>query len=1671
MHALPVRRLARGAAVGLGAAALALSSAVVPLGAAAAEPGDEVTLLGFNDFHGALDGGDAFACTVTNARAAAANSALISSGDNVGGSAFVSAVANDEPTIDFLNALGVDVTAIGNHEYDQGQDDLTGRIEPRTDFPDLAANVYTADGERLHEAYTVVDAGDVRVAVVGAVTTKTTAKVSPAAIEGLEFRDPVDSVNEAIGELDASGEEYDVLVVSYHEGASGSGEVGSAPENSDPIFEKIVNETSAEADAIFNGDSHRTYAYDAPVPGQDGEVRPIVQTGASAANLGSVTLALGEDGDWDAVPGATTLLPTAEADLAACAGDATYEGAKQVAADAIADAAVQGAVPVGSISGDITTAWNDSKAGYADGVRTSLTPVGDQATTKGDDRTRHSAAGNMLADSMKWYLEDSGKAGEHQVIGWMNPGGIRAELWNAESPTGEGEGVITYAEANNMVPFGNTLNSGEVTGAQFLQMLEEQWNRDDSGAFLAFSVSENVEYVIDGSAPLDERVREVRIDGEPIDPEATYTIVAASFLFEGGDGMATLAQAQDVRDSGVLDRDAFTEYLGAHPDLAPDHSQRQIEAQLLDGEDGAEGEDPVLRLTRLESLSLGAPEITSVAVDAGEYGSFEAPYGALEDAGRLGADVTLTGGLCDPAENPEAETVPLTITAVPDTGTEIVVGTLAAADCGEDGPPVVTPGDLQLNEVYGGGGNSGATFTHDFVELVNTSDEDIDLAGWSLQYASATGTFNAGNVLALEGVVPADGTFLIQLAKGSGGTEALPEPDLTGGINVSGTQGVLALSDAAGRLVCTGPTCVEDPAVVDLVGWGGATTFSGAAPAPRTTNATSIARVAATGENSTDFVAGAPPPPPTGGTDPGEPGEPGDAVEATIAEIQGTGAASPLVGKDVITEGVVTAVYATGGLNGYVIQTGGTGGALDFSTHEGSTAVFVHSPATASQVAIGDSVRVTGGVSEYYGSTQISVGAEGLEALEQELEPVEPATLAGGFPTEEAQREAIEHMLYLPGEKEFTVTDVYPTNRFGEVTLAIGEEPLKQAGDIMRPGEEATAYYESRAELAVLLDDGRTTNFQNDPAQPMSWLTVEEPVRVGATPTFTEPVVVAYSFDQWRLNTTTPWTSADTDGVDFENTRQDAPDEVGGDLQVSTFNVLNYFTTLGEDTPGCEPYTDMDGEGTTVRGGCDLRGAWGADDLERQESKIVEAISGTGADVVGLTEIENSARLGEEADEATATLVAALNEKDGEGTWAYVPSGEAYAELGLDGGQDVITNAIIYKPAEVTPRGGMQILADDPAFDNAREPLGQVFVPVRSGDGAGSGGAQVEGEPFLFTINHFKSKGSADAEDADLPADPVQGNSRTSRLQQAEALLAWGEETAAELGVEDVLHGGDFNSYTQEEPLQLFYEQGFVNLGEEHDPEGWSYSFGGMIGSLDHVLASPSAAERVTGVTDWQINGPESVMAQYGRFNSNAVDLYESGPFASSDHDPLIVGLDAGFEEAPTIPDFRDVRSTHPHYTAIMWAAQNGVVPGSEDGTFRPTRAADRATLAAGLYVMAGSPEVELPEASPFTDVRADHPHYAALLWAADEGILAADAKGALRPSAAVDRGTLALALHVAAGSPEVESPSGDAQADAIAWVRAEGLDEGIVDGEDFRPTARVDRAELAAFLHHLDRL
>jgi 5'-nucleotidase len=334
---------------------------------------------------------------------------------------------------------------------------------------------------------------------------------------------------------------------------------------------------------------------------------------------------------------------------------------------------------------------------------------------------------------------------------------------------------------------------------------------------------------------------------------------------------------------------------------------------------------------------------------------------------------------------------------------------------------------------------------------------------------------------------------------------------------------------------------------------------------------------------------------------------------------------------------------------------------------------------------------------------------------------------------------------------------------------------------------------------------------------------------------------------------------------------------------VASFNVLNYFTDLGDQDPDCLAYYDRDDNGVTVRDGCDRRGAWDAGDLARQTEKEVSAITALDADVVGLMEIENSARFGHPRDAALAALVAALNAKAGAGTWAFVPSS---TDLPSADDQDFITSAIIYQPAKVMRVDRSRALGDQSgptqAFGNAREPIAQTFKKKTS-----------KADKFLFVVNHFKSKGSAGPFPGDEDTGDGQGASVTSRILQAQALRDWVPGVAAEYGAKGIVMAGDYNSYTKEDPLDVLYKAGYTDVGSTFDPSSYSYSFSGLSGSLDHILVNDHALRMSTGADHWNINSGESVAMEYSRYNYHSTDFHQSGPYRSSDHDPVVLGLKA----------------------------------------------------------------------------------------------------------------------------------------------------------------------------------
>lgn len=804
---------------------------------------------------------------------------------------------------------------------------------------------------------------------------------------------------------------------------------------------------------------------------------------------------------------------------------------------------------------------------------------------------------------------------------------------------------------------------------------------------------------------------------------------------------------------------------------------------------------------------------------------------------------------------------------------------------------------LVINEVYGAGGNGGAVYTTDYIELRNTSTSPVPLGGKSLQYRSATNTTGfstGGNVFALPDVTLAPGaTYLVAGASGTNGAPLPTTPDATSSINLAGASGQLALVQGTTAVTPVPAGPVSNPAFIDYLGYGSAAAYEGSGPAPAqsaTAASTRDATGSDTDQNATDFSTSSTltPQNSAGQAEP-DPEPTPDPTAATIAEIQGTGFESPLVGDEVVTTGVVTAVPEF--LFGFYLQTPGTGGS-DRAEGAASDGLFVYYPFDSGDVTVepGDHVRVTGEVDEFAGATQVVSSEAEVEQLDAPAEPV--TAYAGEWPATDAAKESLEGMLFDPTDERFTVTNTFATNTFGEVGLALGDRPLVQPTEIADAQDAAAiaAVEADNAARAIVLDDGSTTNYTSTGRGGLTppYLSNTDPVRVGAEATFTEPVVLteggSSTSPTYRFQPTVSVSGPDylaTSPAVFEDTRTAAPEEVGGDVSVASFNVLNYFTTLGDADDdnvgdgGCTAFTDRTGDGNNVRGGCDQRGAWDPQDFARQQEKIVSAINTLDADVVGLMEIENSARLGEEADGATRSLVAALNEAAGFEKWAANPSS---SELPPTSEQDVITNAIIFQPAAVERVGESRALGDQSAageaFDNAREPLGQVFAPV--------GG----GEEVLVVVNHFKSKGSGDDDGTG------QGNANPDRVAQATALRDWVPGIAADTGTEAILLLGDFNSYSQEDPMQVLYEAGYANTGDAAETPEYSYSFSGLSGSLDHVLANGAAMEALTGVDTWNINSGESVAMEYSRFNNHGTDFHLAGPFRSSDHDPVKIGLD-----------------------------------------------------------------------------------------------------------------------------------------------------------------------------------
>lgn len=563
-----VRPLARRRTAGVACVTLAFAG-ITTAGAvsASADPIVDVQILATNDFHGRIQangteaGAAVLAGAVQQLRAENPNTVFAAAGDLIGASTFESFIQHDKPTIDALNAAGLDVSAVGNHELDQGYDDLVNRVMAPYDaetnpyggaqWQYVAANLkMKATGDDAVPATWIKDFGDVQVGFVGAVTEELPALVSPAGIADLEVRDIVDSVNEETDALKAEG--ADLVVMLVHEGSKSTDCAATA--TAGDAFATIVNDVSPEVDAIVSGHTHLAYDCRFPVAEWAGEAvteRPVVSAGQYGYNLNQLTYSV------DAATGEPVGVETGILPLA---GNYPADPAvTSIVSDAVAEADVLGAEPLGEIGG----AFNRAKL-----------------SSGAENRGGESTLGNLVAEVQRWATEAPESGGAQ--IAFMNPGGLRDDM--VGSGTGAFPRTLTYKQAAAVQPFANTLVNMDLTGAQLKTVLEQQWQRDKDGnvptrPFLRLGVSEGFTSTFDANRPEGDRITGMWLDGEPIDPAASYSVTVNSFLASGGDNFRAFADGANARDTGKADLAAFVDYMATHTadgPLAVDPSQRAV---------------------------------------------------------------------------------------------------------------------------------------------------------------------------------------------------------------------------------------------------------------------------------------------------------------------------------------------------------------------------------------------------------------------------------------------------------------------------------------------------------------------------------------------------------------------------------------------------------------------------------------------------------------------------------------------------------------------------------------------------------------------------------------------------------------------------------------------------------------------------------------------------------------------------------------------------------------------------------------------------------------------------------------------------------------------------------------------------------------------------------------
>jgi 5'-nucleotidase len=551
------RRVTVAGALTGAVAGLALVAATAPPAAARPASPASVRLLSLNDFHGHLEppagsagtavdehgasvpaGGAAYVAAHLR-RLAGRHTLTVAQGDLIGATPLISAAYHDEPAVDFLGRVGVTASAVGNHEFDEGYQELRrvqfGGCHPvdgcspegrwrgaRFDY--LAANVTKESTRRpALRPWTIRRVNGVRVGFVGVVTRTTPTIVTADGIRGLRFDDEVAAANRAARELRRRGVRAIVLLV--HEGDQVP--AGQRPDACGVVpgaGTRIAREADPEIDVVLAGHTHQQYVCTVPDP----RGRPRLYSSGSSFGRVVTQVDFGVDrrtGDVvrSSLRGDNHVVTR---DLPPDPATERFVGVWKERVRAVADR------PVGRITADLTRV---------------VSPGGE------------SALGDVVADAQLAAMRGKGAQ-----VALMNPGGLRTDLVHRASGS-EGDGVVTYGEAFAVQPFGNVLGVVSLTGAQLDELLEQQWNGTGEKIL---QPSATLRFTIDRARPVGDRVSGITVDGGPVDPAATYRVAANNFLLGGGDGFGVFTKGRD-QILGPIDLDGLVAYFAAHPTVSP----------------------------------------------------------------------------------------------------------------------------------------------------------------------------------------------------------------------------------------------------------------------------------------------------------------------------------------------------------------------------------------------------------------------------------------------------------------------------------------------------------------------------------------------------------------------------------------------------------------------------------------------------------------------------------------------------------------------------------------------------------------------------------------------------------------------------------------------------------------------------------------------------------------------------------------------------------------------------------------------------------------------------------------------------------------------------------------------------------------------------------------------